>query len=176
MIQREKLNVESAECCVYAVIITTGEKYEFEKPGGRYNVVPHLLTGRLNDGTKFFLNLADKNIKEIRISTGQTISRVDLAKNPGQRISEIMVDGNISTFDQNGGRYETEAETIHGIVKSGDEIDVPMEDINHVKVKRVAADRISALVKVVIGTLLVAAIAIALAAEAPSSSHYSGPR
>ena len=30
-------------------------------------------------------------------------------------------------------------ETIHGIIKSGDEIDVPMEDILHVEVKRVDA-------------------------------------
>jgi hypothetical protein len=63
MLQQEKLSVESTECCVYAVILTTGEKYEFEKPGGRYKVVPHLLTGRLNDGRKFFLNLADENLK-----------------------------------------------------------------------------------------------------------------
>jgi hypothetical protein len=103
MVQQEKLSVESTECCVYAVILTTGENYEFEKPGGRYNVVPHLLTGTLNDGRKFFLDLADENIKEIRISTGQTISSVDLAKNPDQTISEIMVDGNIYTFDQNDG-------------------------------------------------------------------------
>ena len=95
MVQQEKLSVESTECCVYAVILTTGEKYEFEKPGGRYNVVPHLLTGKLNDGRKFFLDLADENIKEIRISTGQTISRGDLTKNPDQTISEILVDGNI---------------------------------------------------------------------------------
>jgi hypothetical protein len=63
MVKQEKLSVDSTECCVYAVILTTGEKYEFEKPGGRYKVVPHLLTGRLNDGRKFFLNLADENLK-----------------------------------------------------------------------------------------------------------------
>jgi hypothetical protein len=80
MVQQEKLSVKSTECCVNAVILTTGEKYEFEKPVGRYIVVPHLLTDILNDGRKFFLDLADENIKEIRISTGQTISRVDLAK------------------------------------------------------------------------------------------------
>ena len=166
MVQQEKLSVESTECCVYAVILTTGEKYEFERPGGRYNVVPHLLTGTLNDGRKFFLDLADENIKEIRISTGQTISRVDLAKNPDQTISEIMVDGNIYTFDQNGGRLNAEVETIHGIIKSGDEIDVPMEDILHVKVKRVAADRTTALVLGVI-LIVVAAVAIVIAASTP---------
>jgi hypothetical protein len=67
MVQQEKLSVKSMECCFYAVILTTGEKHEFEKPGGRYNVVPHLLTGTLNDGRKFFVDLADENIKEIRI-------------------------------------------------------------------------------------------------------------
>ena len=166
MVQQEKLNVESTECCVYAVILTTGEKYVFEMPGGRYNLVPHLLTGTLNDGRKLFLDLGDENIKEIRISTGQTISRVDLAKNPDQRISEIMVDGNIYTFDQNGGRLNAEVETIHGIIKSGDEIDVPMEDIIHVKVKRVAAGRTAALVVGVI-LFVVAAVAIAVAASGP---------
>jgi hypothetical protein len=168
MVQQEKLSVESTECCVYAVILTTGEKYEFEKPGGRYNVVPHLLTGTLNDGRKFFLDLADENIKEIRISTGQTISRVDLAKNPDQTISEIMVDGDIYIFDQNGGRINAEVETIHGIIKSGDEIDVSIEDILHVKVKRVDEARTTALVVGVILTIIVAAIAIVRAAAASS--------
>jgi len=166
MVQQEKLSVESTECCVYAVILTTGEKYEFEKPGGRYNVVPHLLTGTLNDGRKFFLDLADENIKELRISTGQTISRGDLTKNPDQTISEILVDGNIYTFDQNGGRLNAEVETIHGINKSGDEIDVRMEDILHVEVKRVAADRTAALVVVVgivVGVIVAAVVAIAKA-------------
>ena len=166
MVQQEKLNVESTECCVYAVFLTTGEKYEFEKPGGRYNVVPHLLTGTLNDGRKFFFDLADENIKEIRISTGQTISRVDLAKNPDQTISKIMLNGNIYTFDQNGGRLKTEVNTIHGIIKSGDKIDVPMEDILHIKVKRVAAGRTAALVVGVI-LFVVAAVAIAVAASGP---------
>ena len=171
MVQQEKLSVESTECCVYAVILTTGEKYEFEKPGGRYNVVPHLLTGTLNDGRKFFLDLADENIKEIRISTGQTISRVDLAESPDQTISEIMVDGNIYTFDQNGGRLNAEVETIHGIIKSGDEIDVPIEDILHVEVKRVDEARTTALVMGVILTVIVAAIAIVSAAAAASSPN-----
>jgi len=168
MVQQEKLSVESTECCVYAVILTTGEKYEFERPGGRYNVVPHLLTGTLNDGRKFFLDLADENIKEIRISTGQTISRVDLAKSPDQTIYEIVVDGNIYTFNQNGGRLNAEVETIHGIIKSGDEIDVPIEDILHVKVKRVDEARTTALVVGVILTIIVAAIAIVRAAAAAS--------
>ena len=167
MVQQEKLSVESTECCVYAVILTTGEKYEFEKPGGRYNVVPHLLTGTLNDGRKFFLDLADENIKEIRISTGQTISRGDLTKNPDQTISEILVDGNIYTFDQNGGRLNAEVETIHGIIKSGDEIDVPMEDIIHVEVKRVDEARTAALVLGVILTLVAAAIIIAVSTVNP---------
>jgi hypothetical protein len=162
MVQQEKLSVESTECCVYEVILSTGEKYEFKKPGGRYNVVPHLLTGTLNDGRKFFLDLADENINEIRISTGQTISRVNLAKNPDQTIYEIMVDGNIYTFDKNGGRLKAEVKTIHGIIKSGDEIDVPIEDILHVKVKRVAADRTAALVVGII-LIVVAAVAIVMA-------------
>jgi hypothetical protein len=173
MVQQEKLSVESTECCVYAVILTTGEKYEFERPGGRYNVVPHLLTGTLNDGRKFFLDLADENIKEIRISAGQTISSVDLAKNPDQTISEIMVDGNIYTFDQNGGRLNAEVETIHGIIKSGDEIDVPMEDILHVKVKSVAAGRSAALVVGVMAAffaILIVVAIVVLSAQGPGTS------
>jgi hypothetical protein len=173
MVQQEKLSVESTECCVYAVILTTGEKYEFEKPGGRYNVVPHLLTGKLNDGRKFFLDLADENIKEIRISTGQTISRGDLTKNPDQTISEILVDGNIYTFDQNRGRLIAEVETINGINKSGDEIDVPMEDILHVEVKRVAADRTAALVVgIVVGVIVAAVVAIAKAKSSAGNINF----
>ena len=53
-VQQEELSVKTTECCVHEVILTTGEKYEFERPGGRYNVVPDLLTGTLNDGRKFF--------------------------------------------------------------------------------------------------------------------------
>jgi hypothetical protein len=173
MLQQEKLSVESTECCVYAVILTTGEKYEFEKPGGRYNVVPHMLTGTLNDGRKFFLDLADENIKEIRISTGQTISRGDLTKNPDQTISEILVDGNIYTFDQNRGRLISEVETINGINKSGDEIDVPMEDILHVEVKRVAADRTAALVVgIVVGVIVAAVVAIAKAKSSAGNINF----
>ena len=173
MVQQEKLSVESTECCVYAVILTTGEKYVFEMPGGRYNLVPHLLTGTLNDGRKLFLDLGDENIKEIRISTGQTISRVDLAKNPDQRISEIMVDGNIYTFDQNGGRLNAEVETIHGIIKSGDEIDVPMEDILHVKVERWDAGRTAALVVgIVVGVIVAAVVAIAKAKSSAGNFNF----
>ena len=69
----EELNDETTKCCVHELILTTGEKYEFEYPGGKYNVVSRLITGTLNDGRKFFLDLTDENIKEIRISTGQTI-------------------------------------------------------------------------------------------------------
>jgi hypothetical protein len=138
-VQQTKINIESAECCVYEVTLTTGEKYQFEKPGGRYNIVPHLIIGTLNDGSKFFRNLDDGNIKEIRISTGQTISRVDLVKNPDQTISEIMVGENIYTFDQNKGRLIADVNTIHGIITSGDEIDVPVEDILLTKIKIVDA-------------------------------------
>jgi hypothetical protein len=173
MLQQEKLSVESTECCVYAVILTTGEKYEFEKPGGRYNVVPHMLTGTLNDGRKFFLDLADENIKKIRISTGQTISRGDLTKNPDQTISEILVDGNIYTFDQNGGRLNAEVETIHGIIKSGDEIDVPMEDIIHVEVKRVDEARTTALVLgIVVGVIVAVVVAIAEAKKSAGNINF----
>jgi hypothetical protein len=173
MVRQEKLSVDSTECCVYAVILTTGEKYEFEKPGGRYNVVPHLLTGTLNDGRKFFLDLADENIKEIRISTGQTISRGDLTKKPDQTISEILVDGNIYTFDQNGGRLNAEVETIHGIIKSGDEIDVPMEDIIHVEVKRVDEARTTALVLgIVVGVIVAVVVAIAEAKKSAGNISF----
>ena len=172
-VQQPKINVESTECCIYEVILITGEKYEFKRPGGRYNVVPHLLTGTLNDGRKFFFDLADENIKEIRISTGQTISRVDLAKNPDQKISEIMVDGNIYTFDQNGGRLNAEVVTIHGINKYGDEIDVPMEDILHVKVKRWDAGRTAALVVgIVVGVIVAAVVAIAKAKSSAGNFNF----
>jgi hypothetical protein len=154
------------------VILTTGEKYEFEKPGGSYNVVPHLLTGTLNDGRKFSLDLTDESIKEIRISTEQTISRVDLANNPDQRISEIMVGGNIYTFDQNGGRLKAEVKTIRGIIKSGDEIDVPIEDILHVKVEHVDAVKTGAAV----GGGVLAVVLIVVVAIAIVVATYSMPK
>ena len=159
LVQQDKLGVESMECCVYEVILTTGEKYTFERPGAQYNIISHLITGTLNDGRKFYLNLTNKNIKEIRISTGQSISRVDLAKNPDQSISEITVSDNIYTFDQNGGRLKAEVEMIHGKIKSGAEIDVPLEDILHVKVKRVSAGRTAALV---VGVILIVVVAVAI--------------
>jgi hypothetical protein len=58
-------------------------------------------------------------------------------------------------------------ETIHGIIKSGDEIDVPMEDILHVEVKRVDEARTAALVLGVILTLVAAAIIIAVSTVNP---------
>ncbi len=152
----EEVNYESTECCVRELVLTTGESYEFQHPGGQYAAITRLVTGRLNDGRSFYLDLTDENIKEIRISTGQTISRVELARNPEQRISEIMVGNNIFTFDQNGGRLQTEVEAIHGILESGDEIYVPMEDILYVKVKRV--DRGKTAVAIIIPALIVGAI------------------
>ncbi|MGV7223683.1 MAG: hypothetical protein ACQ9MH_19420 [Nitrospinales bacterium] len=167
VVQQDKLGVESMECCVYEVILTTGEKYEFEKPGGRYYIIPHLLRGTLNDGRNFSLDLIDENIKEIRISTGQSISRVDLSKNPDQTISEITVGDNIYTFDQNGGRLKAEVEMIHGKIKSGVEIDVPLEDILHVKVKRVSAGRTAALVVGVILIVMVAVVIVIIKTTSP---------
>ena len=75
-----------------------------------------------------------------------------------------MVDGNIYTFDQNGGRLNAEAKTIRGIIKSGDEIDVPIEDILHVKVKRLAAGRTAGLVGTVI-LIVVGAVVVSMAAS-----------
>lgn len=166
-----ELNDKAAKCCVHELVLTTGEKYEFEHPGGQYAAISRLITGTLNDGRRFYLDLTNKNIKEIRNSTGQTISRVDLARNPDQTISEIMVGDNIYTFDQNGGKLRAEVETVHGIIKSGDEIYVPTENIASVKVKRVAADRTAALIVGVI-VIVVAAVAIVIATSSPSSGKW----
>ena len=170
VVQQDKLGVESMECCVYEVILTTGELYTFERPGGQYNTISHLITGTLNNGRKFYLNLTNENIKEIRISTGQSISRVDLAKNPDQTISEIVVGDNIYTFDQSGGKLKAEVMTIHGIIKSGDEIDVPLEDIFHVKVKRVSAGRTAAFVVGVILIVVVAVVIVIINTTSPDIS------
>lgn len=161
MVQQEELSFETTECCVHEVILTTGEKYEFEDPGGCYKVVSRLITGNLNDGRKFFLDLTNENIKEIRALTGQIIGRVDLAETPEQRISEIKVGENIYTFDINGGSLQTDVETIYGKTISGDEIDVPVEEILYVKVKRYAPGRTVA--AVFGGILIVAGTAIVIA-------------
>ena len=173
VVRQDKLSVESMECCVYEVILITGEKYTFERPGGQYNIISRLITGTLNDGKKFYLNLTNENIKEIRISTGQSISRVDLARNPDQNISEITVDDNIYTFDQNGGRLKAEVEMIHGKIKSGAEIDVPLEDILHVKVKRVSAGRTAAFVVGVILIVVVAVVIVIINTTSPDISFKS---
>jgi len=173
-VQQKELSVETTECCVHEVILTTGEKYEFEHPGGRYKVVSRLITGTLNDGRKFFLDLTNENIKEIRVPTGQIISRVDLSKNPDQRISEIRVGENLYIFDQNGGSHQTDVETIYGKTISGDEIDVPVEDILYVQVKRYAPGRTVALVFAV-PLALVGALAIAVVASScPLIYSYDG--
>ena len=170
VVQQDKLRLESMECCFDEVILTTGEKYEFEKPGGRYYIVPHLIRGNLNDGRNLSFDLADEKIKEIRISTGESISRVDLAINPDQTISEITVGDNIYTFDQNGGRLKSEVEMIHGKIKSGAEIDVPLEDILHVKVKRVSAGRTAAFVVGVILIVVVAVVIVIINTTSPDIS------
>jgi hypothetical protein len=176
LVQQDKLSVESTECCVYEVILTTGEKYTFERPGGQYNIIPRLITGTLNDGRKFYLNLTNENIKEIRVSTGQSISRVDLAINPDQTISDIAVGDNVYTFDQNGGRLKAEVEMIHGKIKSGAEIDVPLEDILHVEVKRVSAGRTASLVVGVILIVVVAVVIVIIKTTSPMSGDSAlGP-
>jgi hypothetical protein len=82
------------------------------------------------------MDLSYKKIKEIRISTEQTISRVELARNPDQTIYEIMVGDKIYTFDQNRSRVESEVETIHGVSATGVEIDVQIENILNVKLRQ----------------------------------------
>jgi hypothetical protein len=162
-VQQPQINAQSAECCVYEVILTTGEKYQFEKPGGRYKTVPHLIIGTLNDGRKFFLNLTDENIKEIRISAGQTVSRADLARNPDQKISEIMVGGIIYTFDKNGGGLLTDVETIHGKTTTGVQIDIPVEDVLNATVKSVDPEKTGTAAGIgVFGTILLALLAAAV--------------
>jgi len=167
MVQPEKLSAETIECCVREIVLITGEKYELEYPGGQYAAISRLITGTLNDGRKFYLDLTNKNINEIRISTEQTISRVELARNPDQTIYEIMVGDKIYTFGQNGGRVESEVETVHGITTTGVEIDVPIEDIASVKVKREDANKTGAAMGFgvfgVIVLVVVAAIAISAA-------------
>ena len=158
-----ELDKETTKCCVQEVVLTTGEKYVFVDPGGQYNVIPRLIAGTLNDGRKFFLNLADENIKEIRISTGQIVSRVDLARNPDQKISEIMVGGIIYTFDKNGGRLLTDVETIQGMTTTGVQIDVPIEDVLNVTVKSVDPKKTGTAAAIgVFGTILLALLAAAV--------------
>ena len=169
-----ELNEGTTKCCVNELVLTTGEKYEFKEPGGKYNVVSHLITGTLNDGRKFYIDLTDKDIREIRISTKQTISKEELSRKPDQKISEIMFVHHIYTFDQNGGRLQTKVETIHGITTAGEVVDVPIEDILHAKIKRVSAGRTSG---AVLGVILVAvgALAIAVAsASCPLIYSYDG--
>lgn len=156
-VPRAELDKEMTKCCVQEVVLTTGEKYIFVDPGGQYNVISRLIAGTLDNGRKFFLDLTDENIKEIRISTGQTISRVDLARKPDQKISEIMVGDKIYTFDQNGGRVESEVETIHGITTTGVEIGVPIENILNVKLKHADPEKTAmAAVIGIFGTVLLA--------------------
>ena len=131
-----QLDRENTECCVQTLVLTTGETYEFKEPGGEYNFVSRLIAGTLNDGRTFYLDLTNEEIKEIRISSEQIISRVELARNPDQTIYEIMVGNNIYTFDDNGGRLQLDVETIHGITTGGVEVDVPIEDVLNVKLKQ----------------------------------------
>jgi hypothetical protein len=162
---KAELNDETAKCCVHELVLITGEKYEFKDPGGQYAAISRLVTGTLNDGRKFYQDLTNENIKEIRISTGQTISRVDLARNPDQTISEIMVGDNIYTFDQNGGKLQAGVETIHGIIKSGDEIYVPIEDVAYAMTERVDSTKSAAAAGLgVIGIALVVAAILVISA------------
>ena len=163
------INVETAECCVHQLVLTTGEKYEFDEPGGQYAAISRLITGTLNDGRKFYLDLTNDNLREIRTSTGQTISRVELARNPEQTISEIMVGNTIYTFDQNGGKVQAEVAVIHGILYTGEEIYVPIEDIVYVNVKRVDAEKSAAVGVGVLGGILIVVAAVVIIAVATFS-------
>jgi hypothetical protein len=170
-VPKAELDAETTKCCVLEVVLTSGEKYEFEDPGGKYKIISYLLSGTLNDGRKFFLDLSNENIKEIRISTGKTISSVDLARNPDQTISEIMVGGNIYTFDQNGGKLLTEVEAIHGITTAGVQIDVPIDDVLNLKTERVDSEKTAIAAGLgVLGVILiaVAAAVIAFAVTGPN--------
>ncbi len=76
-----------------------------------------------------------------------------------------MVGEYIYTFDQNGGRLKADVNTIHGIIKSGDEIDVPIEDILHAKVESVDAAKTGITVGgVFLGVILIVAAALAIIA------------
>lgn len=163
IVPKAELDKETTKCCVQEVVLSNGEKYVFVDPGGQYNVIPRLIAGTLNDGRKFFLNLTDKNIKKIRISTGQTVSRANLARNPDQKISEIMVGGIIYTFDKNGGRLLTDVETIHGTTTTGVQIDVPIEDVINAKIKSVDPEKTGTAAGIgVFGTILLAILAAAI--------------
>ena len=162
-VPRAELDEKATKCCVQEVVLATGEKYEFNDPGGKYNVVSRLITGTLNDGRKFFLDLTNEKIKEIRISTEQTISRLELARNPDQTIYEIMVGNKIYTFDQNGGRLQSEVETIYGTTTTGIEIDVPIEDILNVKLKQPDPEKTGMVAGIgIFGTILLAILAGAI--------------
>jgi len=159
-VPKAELDDETAKCCVRDLVLKTGEKYTFEHPGGQYAAISSLISGALNDGRKFYMDLSNKNIKEIRISTGQTISRDDLAINSDQTIFEIMVGDIIYTFDKNGGKLQTEVDTIHGILNTGVEIYVPIEDVDYAMTKRMEAGKMAL---VVIGVLVVAVAAAVIA-------------
>ena len=166
-----QLDREVTDCCVQTVVLKTGETYEFKEPGGQYNFVSRLVIGTLNDGRTFYLDLTNEEIKEIRVSTEQIISRVELARNPDQTIYEITVGNKIYTFDQNGGRLQFDVETIRGITTSGDEMDVPIEDIRNVKLKQADPEKTGTAVGLgALGVILIAVAAaiVAVAIMGPS--------
>jgi hypothetical protein len=67
-----------------------------------------------------------------------------------------MVGDKIYTFDQNGGKLQAGVGTIHGIIKSGDEIYVPIEDVAYAMTERVDSTKSAAAVGLgVIGIILV---------------------
>jgi len=55
-VQQPKINVESTECCIYEVILITGEKYEFKRPGGR-NFSINYGTNNKNAGQTYYVVL-----------------------------------------------------------------------------------------------------------------------
>ena len=161
ILPKKNLYDQTMKCCIYEVRLTTGEKYKFQRPGGHHNIVKRLISGNLTDGKRFFVDLDDENINEIQTFTGEIISKIEIHKYHEQKIHEIVVGKNTYTFDQDGGKLQNNVETIYGKLVSGATINVPIEEIDKVKITQFAGGRTAGLGA---GVVLLVVVVVVLAA------------
>ena len=148
----------------------------FDENGGLYDPTQREITGKALDGTPVKVGI-DK-IKEIRLNRPETLPLDHLIAEKDQSVSEVVGDNFVTVFDDKGGRFERGWQGISGVTEGGKPVDLNLDDILYVRVKKTdVALSLAAVVGVIaIGVGAAFLIALALKESCPFIYSYDGKR
>jgi len=154
------------------VVLSNGTLGIFDEQGGKYDKAKRVITGRATDGSSTKIDL--NKVREIRTSHPETISKQDFLSKKDQFVAELVIQNrSVVTFDEKGGRLTGAEDYISGYTKDLKPVNVNVDDVLYVRVKRLDPVLSTLAVIGVLALAAVAAVAIIAATKESCPFVYS---